>query len=304
MKISSCAWRFGWLCSVIAIACIGCGDAGNEHDGGLGFAVLDVGQGLSQVGVSDGRAFVWDIGPRDSFERWSDGYDEMGRPPIDMLVLSHSDEDHRGGLAALGPDAGFSGTVVMSVYEDTSLVRRCGGAWASRLSFRTIAAGDTLGGLDGVYVECLWPPRGRDAAIPVGAQRRNELSLVFRIVTGDVSLLITSDIDSAAERELVSRYGLELASDIVVVPHHGSAGSVNRRFYGSVMPSWAVVSCGARNDYGHPSGALIDMLFDLGIELLSTPAEGHVRFHSNGVYWTRVYGGGANAVCGAAPGGW
>lgn len=272
---------------MLSIVWAGCSGSADEREGSVSFAILDVGQGLAQLGVSDGRAIAWDVGPRDSYARWAHGYEAMGSPFVEQLVLSHTDEDHRGGLTALAPDVAFSGTVVTSVYEDTALVRRCGGAWAPRLRFRTIAAGDTLGGLDRVLVQCVWPPLGLLGTVPVAPDARNELSLVFRIVTGAASVLITSDIDSAVARELVWRYGTGLVSDIVIVPHHGSAGSVHRSFYGYVMPSWAVVSCGEHNDYGHPSDELVDMLFDLGVPLLSTSVEGHVRFHTNGVYWRR-----------------
>ncbi|MBD3243702.1 MAG: hypothetical protein GF331_24135 [Chitinivibrionales bacterium] len=235
-----------------------------------------------------GRALVWDIGPRQSFGRWADGYRALGCPYIEQLVLSHTDEDHRGGLALLDSGTAFSGLVVVSVYEDTALIRRCAGAWTPRLRFRTIAAGDTLGGLDAGLVQCLWPPRGSGTAIPVPADERNSLSLVFRVAVGESSVLITSDIDSAAEWGLVAECGSGLASDIVVVPHHGSADAAFRPFYGHVMPVWAVVSCAAQNDFGHPSDAVVDLLFGIGVGLLSTATEGHVCFRSNGVYWTRT----------------
>ena len=97
---------------------------------------------------------------------------------------------------------------------------------------------------------------------------------------------MTGDIDTLAEEKLVERYHFELSSDIVVVPHHGSRGSLHSLFYGYVNPAYAVISCGLNNQYGHPSVDVVRLLaFQMMVTLFDTRYDGHVTATSNGEYW-------------------
>ena len=97
---------------------------------------------------------------------------------------------------------------------------------------------------------------------------------------------MTGDIDSTAAHEIAARYTVDVRADIVVVPHHGSAGSVCPFFYGYVRPSIAVLSFGMGNSYGHPSDAILAMLAEQGIRSVSTPAYGSLQWTGNGYYWS------------------
>jgi competence protein ComEC len=249
------------------------------------FAVFDVGQGLAQAAVRRGNAVLFDVGPQSGYAGWREGYGLLGRPRIALIVVSHTDEDHRGGLALLDSGVAWNGQLAVSPYEDTTLLRDSAGAWSARVRFRTVAAGDTLAGLEGVTIECLWPPRDLDRPAVLPADERNRRSLVLRISFGGTSALVTSDIDTLAERSLCALQGAGLSSDMVVVPHHGSAGSVDASFYGYVHPGQAVISCARYNDYGQPSAVLYDVLFDQHIAARETFTEGHIVACSNGYYW-------------------
>jgi competence protein ComEC len=105
-------------------------------------------------------------------------------------------------------------------------------------------------------------------------------------------VLITSDIDSMDERLLYEQMKWELRSDVVVVPHHGSAGSLNRMFFGYVSPRLAIISFGIGNTYGHPADAVYDVFSMMGTEVLTTEelegsaiASNHIEAYSNGAYW-------------------
>ena len=113
--------------------------------------------------------------------------------------------------------------------------------------------------------------------------------MVFLVKNGLTRALITSDIDTCAERELSRRVNAgfaSLASDIMVVPHHGSAGSLDPVFYGYVRPQRAVISCGAGNQYGHPSPQVLLWLSQMGIAVHLTSLDGGIALESNGYCWS------------------
>lgn len=250
------------------------------------FIVMDVGQGLAQACVVGSRAVLFDAGPARNVAGLRAGLREAGMPYLDLVVLSHADEDHRGGLGCLDSTVPFSGLVAVNPYEDTALIRAEAGWWAARLRFMTVARGQTLEGPPGVEITCLWPPADTAVGIPVPDELRNAFSLVFSVRYEDTGVLVTSDVDSVVLSRLLAVDGSALQSEVVVVPHHGSASSVHRGFYGAVQPQWAIVPCARDNDYGHPAPQLVDVLFELGIDMRTTYECGALHAVSNGWYWT------------------
>jgi competence protein ComEC len=263
-----------------------CGTAPRSADEPFDFAVLDVGQGLSQIGVSGGRAIVWDMGLDSAFPLWQAGYARLGSPAIMAIAISHTDGDHAGGLGMLPLSIDFTGVVIVHPHLDTAALRAAAGQWRTKAVFCVRSAGDTLGGLDGVIIHCLWPPREFER--PAGAtddQYRNRASFCFRIVHGSNSAFISSDIDTAAERALSRRYGYGLQSEILVVPHHGSRGSVDPAFFGFIRTQEAIISCSLPNEYGHPAPEMIELLASMGARIRITADDGDVVLRSNGMYW-------------------
>jgi len=107
---------------------------------------------------------------------------------------------------------------------------------------------------DGVQFEVLHP----DAAPPQRASKPNAVSCVIRVQGEAGSLLLTADIEAAQEQGLVTRLGPQLASDVLVVPHHGSRTSSTDAFLDAVDPRWAVIQAGYRNRFGHPAAAVVE----------------------------------------------
>jgi competence protein ComEC len=253
------------------------------------FTVVDVGDGLAQLGVRNSTAVAWDVGDTGAVSAWQSAFSAQKAQTLGAIIISHTHRDHYGNLACLPAALNFSGLIVISPCEDSTLLRNNSGAFHDRLFFRTIAQGDTLGLLDGVYMECLWPPRnlkdslGLTGAIPDSL--KNRYSLCFLVRFQGTSLIITSDIDSIAEKILARSFGLMLAADLLVVPHHGSASGAEPLFFGCVHPQKAVISCGFNNPYGHPASAMLDLLFEEGAAIMQTSLLGTITEASNGFYW-------------------
>jgi len=249
------------------------------------FCVADVGQGLAQFGVMDGRAAIWDMGPPGQYAAWRATYNALGSPRIELIVISHSDDDHYGGLRHLDENINWSGRLAVSPFEDTAKIRDGAGAWKENIVFQFCAAGDTIKMFNSVEIICLWPPKDAEPELPLNSVMRNRYSLVFSIRHGYSRALVTSDIDSVSMISIAVKNAGELRAQVLSVPHHGSAGSVNSLFFAYVSAETAVFSCARQNSYGHPSAAMIDALSYQGANLLYTYLDNSVSFVSNGYYW-------------------
>ena len=94
-------------------------------------------------------------------------------------------------------------------------------------------------------------------------------------------LLLTGDIEAEAEQRLVEIYGEDLASDILVLPHHGSNTSSTPAFLNAVQPRIAINSSGYRNRFQHPHQDVIHRLDNRGIQLLDTQSSGAITIDMN-----------------------
>jgi competence protein ComEC len=90
-------------------------------------------------------------------------------------------------------------------------------------------------------------------------------------------MLLTGDIERAAERELLQRAPGLLAADALLVPHHGSATSSSPEFVREVAPRYAVLTVGYRNRFGHPREEVLARYRDAGSTLLRTDTGGAVE---------------------------
>ncbi|MEA3376731.1 MAG: hypothetical protein U9R72_11120, partial [Chloroflexota bacterium] len=107
----------------------------------------------------------------------------------------------------------------------------------------------------------------------------NDNSLVTRLTYGDVSMLLTGDIQARAEGRLLAA-GVPLTSTVLKVAHHGSCGATTDAFLRAVDPQCAVVSVGADNDFGHPCHAVLERL--RGRPLYRTDEHGTVTVVTDG----------------------
>lgn len=196
---------------------------------------LDVGQGLAVLVRTHRHALLFDAGPAPP--RGLDAGEAvvlpalraLAVPRLDLLVLSHGDNDHAGGADA---------------------VRR-GLPVARTLAPRGWARGDMAPCLagerwtwDGVEFELRHPPLAF-------RYRGNESSCVLHVRAGTQAALLPGDIGRHVEARLAREGGL--SADVLFVPHHGSEGSSSLDFIAAVRPRLALVSAGRGNRFALPS---------------------------------------------------
>nr|WP_143425130.1 ComEC/Rec2 family competence protein [Geodermatophilus pulveris] len=255
----------------------------------------DVGQGDALVlPTAPGEGLLVDAGPDvGPVDRC---LDRLGIDTLPLVLLTHLDADHAGGLAGAlsGRAVGVVATGTLSPAEDRvarldDAVRRAGAQRA------VLVPGDrrTVGS---ATVEVLAPPPETATA----AQPANDLSLVVRVTQRGVRVLLTGDLSGAAEARIVAR-GVDLRADVLKVPHHGSADA-DRGFFAATGARVALVSVGAGNSYGHPAPRVLSWLAQDGVRVHRTDTDGDVAVAGDAAAWgvaVRGPGEGGSAAGGA-----
>lgn len=223
--------------------------------------LVDVGQGLSVLVRTAGHAMLYDMGPAlpegfDAGERAVvPALHALGVRRLDMAIISHADNDHAGGRAA-----------VAAVFPLPRLLAPEGSPVAGA---RPCLSGQRWV-WDDVSFQILHP--GREFPY-LG----NESACVLRVQSRFGSVLLPGDIGEFVERMLVREQPQVLASTVVVVPHHGSAGSSSPEFVNATGARLALVSSGADNRFRHPRPEVVRRWCQAGAEVVDTSRAGAVR---------------------------
>ena len=155
-------------------------------------------------------------------------------------------------------------------------------------------AGDTFK-LGGASVQVLAPVSSKYSDM-------NSYSIVLRISIGKDSFLLTGDATADSESEMLSA-GRDLSAAVLKVGHHGSSSSTSDVFLKNVSPSFAVISYGKDNPYGHPHAAVMNKLKKAGVKILRTDLQGSViaKTSGSGIIWSTAptddYKGGSVSGC-------
>lgn len=234
---------------------------------------INVGQGDSiLVQFHNGQAMLIDAGPDDSVVSY---LNQQGIKKINYLVATHPHADHIGGMAAVIRAFDIEKVYMPRVshtsktYENVLLAVKEKG-----LKITSAKAGTTLFDQEGLKVNIV---------APCGSSYNNlnDYSAVARIQFGNTSFLLTGDAESLSEQEMLAS-GAELKADVLKVGHHGSSSSTTPSFLKAVSPKYAVISCGAGNQYGHPHQETLNKLASAGVQVYRTDTNGTIIFTSDG----------------------
>ena len=232
--------------------------------------VIDVGQGLSVLVRTATHVLLYDMGPA-----VPDGFDAgervvvpalhaLGVQRLDAAIISHGDNDHAGGFAAVQRTLPITRTLAPEGAVLWPRVRPClaGMTWQ----------------WDGVTLRFLHPP----LYFPYLG---NEASCVLRIETTHGAALLTGDIGEVIERRLLHLSPRDVRADIVLVAHHGSGDSSDPGFVAATHARHALVSAGYGNRFGHPRDEVVERWQDSGTAVLGTIGSGalHARLAGTGI---------------------
>lgn len=257
------------------------------HDALLAEAI-DVGQGDSMLIITpDGKTLLIDGGgfgggPRQATQDFDFGEEvispvlwQRGIRHLDAVALSHAHSDHMGGLPTVlrnfNPDELWVGNNPSSQAYDALIDQ----AKSQHVQLRNLNADDAFD-FGTAQVNVLAPARGYQPA----PEAANNDSLVLHMAYGGTAVLLEGDAEAPVERQMLG--GSSLESTLLKVGHHGSASSTTQEFLSRVAPRFAVISCGARNRYGHPRQQILEELQAAQVRTFRTDTEGIACFVLDG----------------------
>ena len=238
---------------------------------------IDVGQGDSifiKVGDCD---ILIDAGTATYGSTVSSYLNRQGVDDIELMINTHADADHCGGLTKVLNDY-----VVEEVWisKDTNKNTSAYNNFISAISREGLTAQKPNAGTVYVYeyltITVLYNAIGSDT---------NDSSIVVMLEYGSHKFLFTGDISGVIENRLVDN-GVDLKCDVLKVAHHGSYKSSYERFLKATGAKYAVICVGADNSYGHPTNAALNRLKDAGSTVYRTDLNDNVVFSTNGVTLT------------------
>jgi len=249
--------------------------------GMLTVAFLDVGQGDAiYIETPRGVQVLIDGGPNvhvlsalGSVVPW---YDHS----IDMVLATHPDKDHVGGLpfvigrfdvSLVVENGARHDTRVYDAFLESVVAEEKNGARhvIARRGQRFVLDED-------VFLDILFPdrdPNGWDT---------NDGSIVVMLTFGEERFLLTGDAPAGVEQYLAGVDGALLHAEVLKLGHHGSKTSSSDEFLLAVSPKYAIVSAGKDNSYGHPHQEALAAAENSGAVILSTISEGTIIFTTDG----------------------
>lgn len=234
---------------------------------------LDVGQGLSILAQSEGQTLLYDGGARSASSSVVSYLKEQKIKKIDYLISSHYDEDHVSGLIGCLNAFDVERVIGADYVHDSKLYRSfMEGVEAQGLEVEHPEVGSSFSFGSGSFT-VLAPAHN--------SNNSNANSVVIKLENGENSFIFTGDAEHESEAEMV-KSGLDLECDVLSVGHHGSASSTSWDFLGAAVPEFAVISCGAGNQYGHPDADTMEKLSSMEIEVFRTDKQGTIVGVSDG----------------------
>lgn len=269
----------------------------------LRVVVMDVGQGDSIfIETPSKRRIIIDGGPSSKvLEKISPLLPRFDKS-LDAVILTHPDADHLTGLlhimkrykvgyiiwtGILKNDANYKQWLNLAEQQE----RR-----GTKMVF--VKAGDKI--INGeVTMDILHP--FEDLSGRLFAKNTNDTGVVSRLSYKNNSFMLTGDITSDVEKNIVANYRgeradaslsgdenvynpnlPELKSDVAQTPHHGSKTSSSEEFLSAISPSAVFISVGRNNSYGHPAPEVLQKLEEFGANIFRTDENGDIVMISDG----------------------
>jgi competence protein ComEC len=250
----------------------------------LELTAVDVGQGDALlVAFPDGKTMLVDGGGIPAFGKAPKPRIDVGEDVVspylwtrrfqhvDVIASTHSHDDHCGGLPALmrnfRPREFWAGANAAALERTASQLG---------VSVREPRAGESIP-FGGAWIDVLAPSRDY---IP-GPKPENNDSLVLRIRYGEHAFLLTGDVDSKVEEEMIADGGFR-PIDVLKVAHHGGRHSTSAPFVETARPRFAVVSAGFGNMFNHPHPDVVRRLGEAHAGLYRTDHDGLITIRSDG----------------------
>ena len=263
---------------------------GRDESTAVTVSYIDVGQGDAILIESAGQYMLIDTGNWDATKKLFSVLEEYGVTELSALVLTHNDADHIGNADDLIYQYPVKRLYMTYEQKDTnsyknlvSAIKGKEGGANLEVSFPFI--GDKIP-LGNVVLDVLGPVKGKKY------DDSNSYSIILKLVNGNDSFLFTGDA-TGEEVEDAASVGADFGAEVLKLAHHGSAncGCNSEIFLNTVDATTFVVSCGLKNDFGHPHVETMNYARTKGIHLFRTDLQGTIvgKSYGNGIVWNKPY---------------
>ncbi|TFB12966.1 MBL fold metallo-hydrolase [Candidatus Marinimicrobia bacterium MT.SAG.4] len=243
---------------------------------GQGDAAFIDGYNSKNILIDSGRS---DFGVKSGKYSITPYLHSIGISRINYLLLTHADSDHIGGAEYLinnfKVDTLLFGVSIPNSNLFSEIVNI---AKNMNIPFKKIILGDLIKLGNYSEIQVLYPPR--NYITPVNKTENNS-SVVIKYRFANSTILFTADIEALTEKR-ISDSDLNMKSNLLKVPHHGSRSSSSELFLEKVSPLDAIISAGENNPYGHPSREVLDRYEVNGIRVHRTDKDNALIFRSKG----------------------
>ena len=255
----------------------------------LRVSFLDVGQGDAiLIQTPSGKNMLVDGGASDIVLSQLASEMNYFTHDIDVMVATHPDADHVTGLIPVLEKYNVKSIVISKAKSDTGIFDDLNKKIENENADVHIAeSGDVIDFHDGVIAKILYPKNN----YVENKNDTNDASVSMEIIYGDETFLLTGDLPSTREGELINnglqksaRGGSASGGNITVYKagHHGSKTSSGEQLLTYIRPEYAIVSAGENNKYGHPNIETIERLQKYAKEIISTINRGSISFVTDG----------------------
>ena len=241
----------------------------------LSIQMIDVGQGDSiLVQTPTNKNILIDGGDEDS-ENIIISYLRQKRiKTIDIIIATHPDSDHIGSLDNVIKKFNVNSIYMPEQSTDSeayqNLINSC---TDKNLSIQHLYKNDVLNIDNNINIYVLSPSYIQEES--------NLNSIVFKLTFNDNSFLFMGDAEEENEKEILHSFKLNNIN-FIKIGHHGSNSSSSLEFIKKISPDIAAISCGYKNQYGHPHRKVIDNLKQNHVSIYRTDRIGDIVFYSDG----------------------
>lgn len=253
----------------------------------LHMTFCDVGQGDAIfVRTPGGKNILIDAGPDTSVLSCLSDHLPFWERNIDLMILSHPHDDHFAGMHYLIERYNIKSFATENLHNPTigfeGLKEKISG---KKIPTRHVLSGDRFQLEDGVVIEVLGPTRDYlNKTSPGGTigERAEFASVILKVSYGSFSAILPGDSQKEGLMQ-VSQSAFH-NSTILQVPHHGSRSGLDKNTIRFISPNEAIISVG-KNNYGHPSKEILELLKNEHINVLRTDERGDIEIVSDGKGW-------------------
>lgn len=252
-------------------------DTAPTAEGVLEVHIVDVGNADCILVRQGEHAMLIDAGERGDADTILDYLDTYGVERLDVVVATHPHADHIGSMADIVREIEVGEFLMAYMPQESTPTTATYLDMLEALYERDVTVTEaqprqtyTLGT---AKLEVLAPLTEDDDP--------NAMSVVTRLAFGEHRFLFMGDAESGVEQQMM-KAGCALSADVLKVGHHGSNTGTHDAFLERVDPTYAVLTCGTGNSYGHPHREVVDKLRAADVATYRSDIHGHIVFKTDG----------------------